>query len=128
MRNAPHAARSGRPTGLALVLLGACASSPRLATAPPTLLIRVEQRPDSTPLMIWAVPSRGERLRLGLLSSGTSNVVRFDRVDTATQYRFVAERSGVPVATSAPFTPGRVAVVAWNLSTNTIVPIEPTRP
>jgi hypothetical protein len=117
--------------GLAGVVLAAsCATSPRAATAPPTLLLHIEKRPDpSTPLMVWAVPPRGERLRLGMLTSATTNVVRFDRVDPALQYRFVAERPGGGASiTSRPFTPGRVGVIAWDLTANAITPVDTLHP
>ena len=109
----------------ALALLAACASSPRMATRPPTLLIRIEHRADpGTPLTLWAVPAKGERLRLGLLTDASPNLVRFDRVDPALQYRFVAQRGDVTTVSSPPFTPGSVDVVAWDMTANTLTPVE----
>jgi hypothetical protein len=133
MRLASHTRRRRRhPLSLGLAgiaALAACVSSPHLATRAPTLLIRVEGRADpSSPLMLWAVPRAGERLRLGLLTSAGSNLVKFDRVDPAVTYRFVAERQGAESVTSPPFTPGETGAVTWNLTTNLITPVETPTP
>jgi hypothetical protein len=111
-----------------IALAAACATSPRLATAPPTLLVRIEHRPDPTiPLTVWAAPAKGERLLLGMLTTGTSNVVRFDRVQPTRQYRLVAERSGGGEVTSPPFTPNDAGVIAWDLSANLIARVDSAR-